>query len=203
VSVSVIGLFAHSRVYPLFVSIRSSKKATVEEVFFVVSYRNDNLETEMINDLCSYKNVLCIRYKELLYNNEEELHAMVKVLTDKLRKRFKYYFSTDSSWLRLENELDAVERLDATARVAATMANEPADKVDLKFGVHGGIQSESLEVDNPNEESAGGKIMPYDRLRGRRRRLSVALPGGGCEITWPQPAKGKIQTSYAASYPGE
>jgi negative regulator of sigma E activity len=68
----------------------------------------------------------------------------------------------------LENELDAVERLDATARVAATMANEPADKVDLKFGVHGGSHSESLEVDNLNEDSAGDKIMPYDRLRGRR-----------------------------------
>lgn len=178
--------------------------ASVEEVFFVVSYRNDDAQSDDItDDLCSYKNVLCIEYEELLYNNKEELHGMVKVLTDKFRKRFKYYFSTDSTWLQLENELDAVERLDATARAAAAMANEPADKVDLKFGVHGGYQSEISKVVDPNGDSDGDKIMPYDRLRGRRRRrLSIALPGGGCEITWPQPAQ-NVQTSYAASYPGE
>lgn len=175
----------------------SKHKATVEEVFFVVSYRDDNLDIDLTNDLCSYKNVLCIKYEELLYNNEDELHVMVKVLTEKLRKRFKYYFGSDSTWLQLDNELDAVERLDATARAAASMANEPANKVELKFGVHGGYQSESSENVISDE-----KIMPYDRLRGRRRRLSIALPGGGCEITWPQPAKGNIQTSYAASYPG-
>lgn len=36
----------------------------------------------------------------------------------------------------------------------------------------------------------------------RRRRLSVALPNGGCEITWPKPATMQVQMSYAASYPG-
>lgn len=177
-------------------------KASVEEVFFVVSYRDNDPIRDEINELCSYKNVLCIEYEELLYKTEDELHAMVKLLTEKLRKRFKYYFGTDSNWLQLENELDAVERLDATARVAAAMANEPADKVDLKFGIHGGNQSKSSEVAHADGESAGDKIMPYDRLRGRRRRLSIALPGGGCEITWPQPAQGNVQTSYAASYPG-
>ena len=175
-------------------------KAFVEEVFFVVSYRG--ADSDMINDLCSYKNVLCIEHEELLFNNEEELRAMVKFLTGKFRKRFKYYFGTNSNWLREENELNAVERLDATARAVADMANEPADKVDLKYGVHGGYQSERSGAADPDANSADAKIMPLDRLRGRlRRRLSIALPGGGCEITWPQPARG-IQTAYAASFPG-
>ncbi|KAL7511567.1 hypothetical protein ACHAXN_008521 [Cyclotella atomus] len=34
------------------------------------------------------------------------------------------------------------------------------------------------------------------------RRLSLALPNGGCQITWPKPPPPNIQITYAASYPG-
>ena len=34
------------------------------------------------------------------------------------------------------------------------------------------------------------------------RRLSVALPNGGCQITWPKPPPPNTQITYAASYPG-
>ena len=54
--------------------------------------------------------------------------------------------------------------------------------MDNKFGVYGGNDG-------------------TQRQR-RRRRLSIALPGGGCEITWPQPPKKPYETAYAASYPG-
>ena len=35
-----------------------------------------------------------------------------------------------------------------------------------------------------------------------RRRLSVALPNGGCKITWPKKPGPDVQITYAASYPG-
>lgn len=35
-----------------------------------------------------------------------------------------------------------------------------------------------------------------------QRRLSEALPNGGCKITWPEKPDPNIQITYAASYPG-
>ena len=153
-----------------------------------MSNRGTDPQTRLSDDLCGYKNVLCIEYEELLYNNEDELRAMVDSLTNKFRTRFEYYFGTNSDWLAPETELNAVQRLEAMSMVVTEMANEPAGKVDLKFGVHGGLGE-------PEED--GAKSMPLDR-----RRLSIALPNGGCEITWPKPPKRGIQTAYAASYPG-
>ncbi|KAL3784840.1 hypothetical protein ACHAW5_009059 [Stephanodiscus triporus] len=37
---------------------------------------------------------------------------------------------------------------------------------------------------------------------GSRRSLSVALPNGGCEITWPKKPPKDVEITYAASYPG-
>jgi hypothetical protein len=37
---------------------------------------------------------------------------------------------------------------------------------------------------------------------GSLRRLSVALPNGGCEITWPKKPPMDVDITYAASYPG-
>jgi hypothetical protein len=37
---------------------------------------------------------------------------------------------------------------------------------------------------------------------GLRRSLSNALPGGGCEITWPKKPPADVEITYAASYPG-
>jgi hypothetical protein len=34
------------------------------------------------------------------------------------------------------------------------------------------------------------------------RRLSNALPNGGCEITWPKKPPKDVEITYAASYPG-
>ena len=128
---------------------------------------------------------------------------MVQSLTNKFSDRYGYYFTGhNSDWLAVENELNAVERLDAMARVRDEMVNEPFEKVDLKFGVHGGVQSGQLEASSsPGDgvDTAAAKSMPANL---RHRRLSTALPDGGCEITWPKPANG-VQTAYAASYPGE
>ncbi|KAL9180549.1 hypothetical protein ACHAXT_011002 [Thalassiosira profunda] len=57
-----------------------------------------------------------------------------------------------------------------------------------------------------------GRLMPSSTIKATQiddgnindshRRLSKSLPDGGCEITWPQPPQVRIQTAYAASYPG-
>jgi hypothetical protein len=45
-------------------------------------------------------------------------------------------------------------------------------------------------------------VLPSDNTTPPRRRLSEALPNGGCKITWPKPPPSNIQITYAASYPG-
>ncbi len=168
--------------------------ADFDELFFVVANRGSDPRSRISDELCNYKNVMCIEYEEMRYGNVDELRAMVHILTMKFRRRFEYFFGASPDWLSPESETNAVERLDATARAAAALKNEPPEKVDLRYGVRGG---DVFNVD----DSAPALIMPSDR-RGLRRRLSIALPGGGCEVTWPQPPKNRIQTSYAASYPG-
>ncbi len=163
-------------------------------MFFVVSNCGTDLRTRISDEVCGYKNVLCIEYEDLRYTNTGELRAMVVSLNSKFRKRFEYFFGANPDWLSPENELNAVERLDATAHAAAAMKDEPPERVDLKYGVRGG--------DGFNVADAPALVMPSDRRGRLRRRLSIGLPEGGCEITWPQPPKGPIQTSYAASYPG-
>ena len=169
--------------------------AHFDEVFFVVSNRGTDPRTRISDELCGYKNVLCIEYEDLRYVNMGELRAMVVSLNSKFRKRFEYFFGANPDWLSPENESSAVDRLDATAHAAAAMKDEPPERVDLKYGVRGG--------DGFNVADAPALVMPSDRRVRLRRRLSIALPGGGCEITWPQPPKRPIQTSYAASYPGK
>ncbi len=161
-------------------------------MFFVVSNRG---RSRINDEVCGYKNVLCIEYEELRYDNVDELRAMVGMLTLKFRKRFEYFFGANNpDLLSPESERNAVERLDATALAAAALKDEPPEKVDLRYGVRGG---DGFNMD----DSVPALIMPSDRRL--RRRLSIALPGGGCEVTWPQPPKRRIQTSYAASYPGK
>ena len=64
-------------------------KASVEEVFFVVSYRDNDPIRDEINELCSYKNVLCIEYEELQFESKEEVKMVVNNLTNKFRARFE------------------------------------------------------------------------------------------------------------------
>ena len=129
-----------------------------------------------------------------MYNNEDELRAMVISLTEKFRNRFEYYFGMTAQVGEV-HEFQALERLNAMSRVIADMVNQPTDKIDFKYGVHGGYQSEA-EI----PETDLGEVA--DSVPLHRRRLSISLPNGGCEVTWPQPPKKHVQTAYAASYPG-
>lgn len=165
-------------------------RPSFEEVFFVISNSGSNPRTRIGDELCNYKNVLCIEDFELRYHDEDELHTMVHLLTTKFRKRFHFFFH-EYSWLTEESESNAVVRIEEAARIAIAMKDDAPENIDLKFGVRGG---NGLVIEN---DQAPALIMPSNR-----RRLSMAPPDSECKLTWPQPPKGPIQTSYAASYPG-
>jgi len=165
----------------------------VGEVMYVVTNRDSS------DEICGYKNCLCIEPSELQYSNEDELRSMVISLTEKFKNRFEYFFgSTESSPISEVDEFHAVERLDTMSKVVVDMAEEPADKVDLKYGVGGGggVGLEKAQSGSDEEDES----LPL--VDDQHRRLSIALPNGGCEVTWPQPPKRPFQTAYAASYPG-
>jgi len=147
-----------------------------DEVLFVVSSVRIDGGPDF-KELCEYKNVLCLVPEELVYNNRDELIRVIRSLTNTFRNRFRYFFGQGSEWLTFEKEENSLLRLEAMSRRAADMAGQPLEVMDHKFGVFG----------------KGGT---------QRRRLSIALPGGGCEITWPQPPQQPYETAYAASYPG-
>lgn len=164
-----------------------------EEIFFVVTMRSNDENASIHPELCKYKNVLCIEYSELRYDNLEGLKKVVANLSQRLRSRFAYFFGDDGlQWLTDGMEASAVRRLEQMEQAKRDMETEPFEAVHFKFGVNGGGRVAVETTVNLQEgESEGG-----------RRRLSVALPNGGCDITWPQPPQGAIMTAYAASYPG-
>eukprot|EP00581_Thalassiosira_minuscula_P014691 CAMPEP_0183719434 /NCGR_PEP_ID=MMETSP0737-20130205/12375_1 /TAXON_ID=385413 /ORGANISM="Thalassiosira miniscula, Strain CCMP1093" /LENGTH=315 /DNA_ID=CAMNT_0025949151 /DNA_START=17 /DNA_END=964 /DNA_ORIENTATION=- len=139
-----------------------------EEVFFVVANRAD---ARVAAELCGYKNVLCIEENELLYNNEEELHGLVRTLTEKFRERYQYYFGENSDWLVVENELNAMQRLGGMTATIADMATAPVDVVDSHFGVHGGGGVE-IPIEPVPE---GGAEIPIEAVP------IEAVPEGGAE----------------------
>ncbi|KAL3805569.1 hypothetical protein HJC23_005813 [Cyclotella cryptica] len=110
-----------------------------DEVFFVVSYIQSDLDTTVKAELCQYKNVLCIPYEELVFTNEEELRSMVGRLTATLKTRFEYFFGTPD-WLTETDELNSFKRLQDMVRAKTDMAGESLEVTDLKFGIHGGGQ---------------------------------------------------------------
>ena len=169
-----------------------------DEIFFVVSNRRAIPNSSIGAEVCEYKNVLCLDFDEMGYTSRQEMQAMVQAITEKFRLRFGFFFGDDAEWKFETRALNAIERLDAMERARESIANEPVDKVDLKFGIYGGHGNKVVAGDAMAVEATDVE----DGDAGNRRRLSIALPDGGCEITWPIKPKGRIQTAYAASYPG-
>ena len=63
------------------------------------------------------------------------------------------------------------------------------------------------ERKNVRESSGGSESLRVSKasppsVDDERRRLSLSLPNGGCEITWPKQPPPGIPITYAASYPG-
>jgi hypothetical protein len=108
-----------------------------DEVFFVISYQQSDLGTTVNEELCQYKNVLCVLYDELVFSSQDELKEMVARLTAKLKTRFAYFFGTDE-WLTERDESNCFRRLQDMTIAKLDMENQPKDAVDMRFGVHGG-----------------------------------------------------------------
>lgn len=87
--------------------------------------------------------MMCVEYEQLLYENSEELKAVVHHLTNKFRNTFDYFFANYPELLDESKEANAVKRLEAMDKALADLADQPPDVVDGKFAVHGGHRNHS------------------------------------------------------------
>lgn len=104
-----------------------------DEVFFVLSYQESDLGKSVNEELCQYKNVMCILNDELEFSSQDQLKEMVATLTAKLKTRFSYFFGTEE-WLTEKDESNCYRRLQDMARAQFDMADQPRDMVDMRYG---------------------------------------------------------------------
>ena len=112
-----------------------------DEVFFVISNRGGDPRTRVDAAMCGYKNVLCLEYDELQFTNNSELPELVGKLTDKLAKRFEFFFGSEPEWSAQGHQSAAVKRLEDMMTIIVEMQHRGDDKVNLKYGVRGRIKS--------------------------------------------------------------
>ena len=74
--------------------------------------------------------------------------------------------------------------------------------VDVDINSLSPLQLASLPDDTTFTTTNTNNLRDSSSSPNHGRRLSVALPNGGCEITWPKKPEPGTQITYAASYPG-
>eukprot|EP00584_Thalassiosira_punctigera_P009877 CAMPEP_0172533350 /NCGR_PEP_ID=MMETSP1067-20121228/6083_1 /TAXON_ID=265564 ORGANISM="Thalassiosira punctigera, Strain Tpunct2005C2" /NCGR_SAMPLE_ID=MMETSP1067 /ASSEMBLY_ACC=CAM_ASM_000444 /LENGTH=1015 /DNA_ID=CAMNT_0013317979 /DNA_START=86 /DNA_END=3133 /DNA_ORIENTATION=+ len=126
-------------------------KPGFDEVFFVLSKSGTDADQQVSEGVCEYDNVLCIEFEEQIYNSKDELQAMVHHLTEKFQRRFGNFFGSIGN--PVGSEESVISRLKGVVSAIESMANEPYESVDPKFGVHGGLEdkinSQRIDVDDP------------------------------------------------------
>ena len=90
-----------------------------DEIFFVVTIKGEDPNTQIDNELCNYDNVLCIDSGELKYTSHDELNAMVNSVANKFQSRFQYYFGPAS--LDESKRAGAVKRIEAMETATAAL----------------------------------------------------------------------------------
>lgn len=108
-----------------------------DEVFFILSFEGSDLGTTIREELCQYKNVMCVPNDEFVFSGQEDLRVMISKLTTKLKSRFAYFFGTEE-WLTEQDEINCYRRLQDMVTAKLDMADQPAEKLDQKFGIRGG-----------------------------------------------------------------
>lgn len=112
-----------------------NERPKFDEIFFVVLNRGTDPQTRIDNEICTYDNVLCIEYEELLYNNIEELHAMVYNIANKFQSRFEYFFGP--GLLDESTRKEAVKRLEIIDNAIAALASQAQIVPDTTFNADG------------------------------------------------------------------
>ena len=130
-------------------------KGGFAELFFVLTKSGTDADEQIDKNVCEYDNVLCIEHQDTLYNNEEELQAMVFRLTEKFHRSFAKFFGPPLMGKSIGlGEQSAISRLKEMNAAVKAMAYEPYDVVDPKFGVHGGMGKQ--EGDQNSDANQGG-----------------------------------------------
>ena len=127
-------------------------------MFFVLTKSGTDADEQIDKNVCEYDNVLCIEHQDTLYNNEDELQAMVFRLTEKFHRSFAKFFGPPLMGKSIGlGEQSAISRLKEMNAAVKAMAYEPYDVVDPKFGVHGGMGKQ--EGDQKSDANQGGLQM--------------------------------------------
>ena len=112
------------------ISIYKIFKPSFDEVFFIVSSGLDS-------EVCEYSNVLCIKYEEQLFTNDEHLIFLVKSLTERFQEKFAYFFGPSANLsIKLDVEL-AMARLSNMAVAEKEMEMASYETIHPKYGVRG------------------------------------------------------------------
>lgn len=128
-----------------------NERPRFDEVFFVVSNKGTDPQTRIDNDACTYDNVLCIEYEELLYNNMEELNAMVNNMANKFQSKFEYFFGP--GLLDESKRREAAKRLETIDNAIAALESQPPIVSDTTFAVDG--ESASIAKGSTRLEVSG------------------------------------------------
>jgi hypothetical protein len=112
------------------ISLYKIFKPSFDEVFFVVS-------SDLDSEVCEYSNVLCVKYEEQLFTNDEHLKFLVQSLTQRFQETFAYFFGpTTNLSIRLDTGL-AQARLRDMAAAEKAMEIESHESIHPKYGVRG------------------------------------------------------------------
>lgn len=126
-------------------------KPSFDEVFFLVSSASDS-------EVCEYSNVLCIKYEEQLFTNDEHLTFLVQSLTQRFQQEFAYFFGPPENLsINLDTEL-AVARLHDMAVVEKAMEMDSYETIHPKYGVRGKRKRSADDVDVSSMNSVIGNI---------------------------------------------
>jgi hypothetical protein len=124
------------------ISIYKIFKPSFDEVFFIVSSGLDS-------EVCEYSNVLCIKYEEQLFTNDEHLIFLVKSLTERFQEKFAYFFGPQANLsIKLDIEL-AVARLRNMAVAEKEMELTSYETIHPKYGVRGKSKVSADALTNP------------------------------------------------------
>lgn len=98
------------------------ERLNYDEIFFVASNEGADDSKRISKDLCEYNNVLCIEHEELLYNNQQDLRAVVDSLATKVQKRFEYFFG--QGFIDDSKKLDAMRRIESLDNAVASLGGD-------------------------------------------------------------------------------
>jgi len=152
-------------------------KPGYDEVFFVVSKSGTDADKQIDPEICEYENLLCIEHEDQQYTSDKQMRRLVRQLTDKLQYRFATFLDGNNFNLSLQGAITRLIDMQSTIR---SMQYESYEKVDSKYGVHGGLVEEKTTTsDNvaTNIETTASRRLFYCGSTGSGVNINYSILG--------------------------